>query len=297
MSYRFLIAIMIFGFQAATAFATGPLDCPGSLKPRLPTLTLNPDVIIREGEKYSFGSILKRGEKFPNLKNGTHVFILDQDQNLVFAERYPDFDEMNPVVTHRSLYRKLEETLGQTPKLIGLGEIQVDHGVISFVSNKAGTAFLPDEYLPELVEVLKERGLPVIPETKAIPYKMVKSGHQAEQAVAAYRIQVDRDPVFRELQEKITVFRAEAFKRFPSKEIPGTVDWRSFFESSSGPENRFTFQTMGEPERMFFVAFSWLENMNDRYRTIPELASMMSKEDLVKIITDFQRFEGVFYNP
>jgi hypothetical protein len=297
MSYRFLIAIMIFGFQAATAFATGPLDCPGSLKPRLPTLTLNPDVIIREGEKYSFGSILKRGEKFPNLKNGTHVFILDQDQNLVFAERYPDFDEMNPVVTHRSLYRKLEETLGQTPKLIGLGEIQVDHGVISFVSNKAGTAFLPDEYLPELVEVLKERGLPVIPETNAIPYKMVKSGHQAEHVVAAYRNQVERDPVLRELQQKLNVFRAEAYKRFPSSEIPGTVNWRSFLESPSGPENHFKLQTMGEPERMLFVVFSWLENMNDRYRTIPRLAEMMSKEDLVEIITSFQRFEGVFYKP
>jgi hypothetical protein len=54
---------------------------------------------------------------------------------------------------------------------------------------------------------------------------------------------------------------------------------------------------MGEPERMLFVAFSWLENMNDRYRTIPRLAEMMSKEDLVEIITSFQRFEGVFYNP
>ncbi|MBU6153024.1 MAG: hypothetical protein KGP28_01870 [Bdellovibrionales bacterium] len=270
------------------------LDCPESLKPRLPTLTLNQNVVIREGEKHSFGRILKRGENFPNLNDGPYVFILDRDQNLVFSERFPDFDEVAPVVTHRSLYRKLEEHLGTEPTLIALGEIHFDNGVISSVNNKAGTAFLPNEYLPELAAVLKERGLPITPETPIVPFDKVRPEHDTEHQIAAFRSKIERDPRLKALNEKLLDFRREAQKRFPRQDSPGMVHWEAFLESQTGPNNRFAFSSMADHERIFLGCFSLMETMNSRYRVIPTLNERLTPEELDYLISNLYRFEGSF---
>ncbi len=293
MKSKFSFLVIILGLFGSQGHAMA-MDCPGSLKPRLPVLTLNAEVIVRQGEKHSFGTVLKRGENFPVLKDGTHIFILDQDQNLVVAERYPDLDELNPVVTHRSLYRKLEESLGAEPKLIALGEIQVELGMISFVSNNAGTAFLPNEYLSEMVAVLKERGLPISEKTQITPFDQVRSGHDPEHEVARYRIQVEKDPKLKAMSQKLMEIRSQVYQRFPSPEKPGTVDWKAFLFSSSGPENKFHFSEMNEPERFIFGGFDWLENMNDRYRVLPLLVERMGYEKLEYMINNLLRLEGIF---
>jgi hypothetical protein len=291
MNTKLIFFSILLGLAALNSHAT-QLDCPGSLKPRLPTLTLNPEVILREGEKHAFGTILKRGEPFPKLKDGPHVFILDQNQNLVLAERFPDFDEVNPVVTHRSLLRMLESSLGTEARLIALGEIHVNHGLITSVNNKAGTAFLPNEYLPEMVEVLRERGLAILPETRIVPFNEVKPGHDSEHLAAGFRNQVERDPQMKALNQKLTEFRARAFERFPSREGAGLVDWRAFLTSPAGPKDHYDLFTIREHQRMFFVAFNWMESMNDRYRTLPRLKELMTGEELEDLIHHLDRFEG-----
>ena len=291
MNTKQLFLWIALGLSTLSSQASG-LDCPGSLKPRLPVLTLHPEVILREGEKHAFGTILKRGESFPRLKDGPHVFILDQNQNLVLAERFPDFDEVNPVVTHRSLLRMLESSLGTEARLIALGEIHVNHGLITSVNNKAGTAFLPNEYLPEMVEVLRERGLPILPETRIVPFNEVKSGHDSEHIAAGFRNQVERDPQMRALNQKLTEFRARVFKRFPSSDGAGLVDWKAFLTSPAGPKDHFDLFTIREHQRMFFVAFNWIESMNDRYRTLPRLKELMTGEELEDLIHHLDRFEG-----
>jgi hypothetical protein len=291
-------ALAMFGFIILCLLSSPgqgmALDCPESLKPRLPTLTLNANVVIREGEKHSFGKILKRGESFPRLSDGPHVFILDQNQNLVFSERFPDFDEVAPVVTHRSLYRKLEEYLGAEPKLIALGEIHFDNGVISSVNNKAGTAFLPNEYLPEMAAVLKERGLPITPETPIVPFDKVKPEHDTEHQIAAFRVKIERDPRLKALNEKLLGFRREAQMRFPRQDSPGLVRWEAFLESRTGPENGFSFSTMADNERIFLGCFSLMESINDRYRVIPVLNERLTPEELDHLISNLYRFEGSF---
>ncbi len=287
-----LLGLLIGIAQTSPCHASA--DCPGSLKPRLPVLELNSRVVVREGEKQIFGNILAKGENFPHLADGSHVFILEQGGTLAHSERYPDFDPVSPVVTHRSLYRKMTESLGFEPKLIALGEIHVNHGLITSVNNKAGTAFLPDEYLPEMVEVLRERGLPILPETKVVSFQNVKSGHDSEIDAAMYRNRIENTPELKELYQKMTEFRAKTFKRFPSSEGPGLVDWKAFLTSTSGPEDHYSLFTITEPQRVFYVAFSWMENMNDRYRVIPRIGEMLSIPTLKELINHLDRYEGSF---
>ena len=287
-----LFGLLIGIAQTSPSYASE--DCLGSLKPRLPVLEMNSAVVVREGEKQIFGNILAKGENFPHLADGSHVFILEQGGTLAYSERYPDFDPVSPVVTHRSLYHKMSESLGYEPKLIALGEIHVNHGLITSVNNKAGTAFLPNEYLPEMVEVLRERGLPILPETQVIPFQNVKSGHDSEIDAALYRNQIENDPQMKELYQKMMDFRAKTFKRFPSSEGPGLVDWKAFLLSTAGPEDHYSLLNVSENERIFYVAFGWMEHMNDRYRVIPRIAKMLSVSKLEEIINHLDRYEGSF---
>jgi len=266
--------------------------CLQSLKPRLPALTLNSEITIRSGEKASSGRLLARGEKFPDLGDGAHVFIVDQDQNLVYSHRYPDLNQNEPLVTHRSLYQFLKNSTGKEPVLIALGEIHVDNGVISSINNKAGTAFLSNEYLPELAALLKERGLPLTPETPVVPFNEVRTGHDSELEAAAFRLQVESDPLLKALNEKLLKLRRDAQPRFPKAGAPGMVDWSAFFMSDSGPLDRITLKTIKSTEYQLLGALSWMESMNDRYRILPILSTRMTLDELQHLMDHLYRLEG-----
>lgn len=288
-----LILILFISLLANTqAFASD--DCLDSLKPKLPGLELNSNVIAREYEKRSYGTILLPKASFPTLQDGPYVFILDQNGHLAFSKRFPDLDPDAPVVTHRSLYTHLSETLGKTPTLVALGEIHVDHGVISQINNKAGTAFLPNEHLQSLAEILKARGLPITEETPIVPYDSVRPGHDSEFQAATHRIKMETTPRLRRLNRVLLEFRREVYKRFPKAGSPGMVDWMEFLSSPSGPINHYSLRTMTENQRHLLYCFTWLESPNDRYRVVQTLDQAMPENELDEIMSNLHLYEGVF---
>jgi hypothetical protein len=290
-----MVRFFFIGFLALqlSGLAHGSEPCdPHSL---LSVLDLNSDLKIKEGEKSVYGHILKKGEKVGDLKDGTHIYLIDADHHVMIEPRFPDLDEAHPIVTHRSLLNRLRETLKKEPKLVALGEIDIDHGLVSSINNHAGTAFMSEEELPAAAKVLKNSGLKVTSETQLLSFKMVKNGHDPEHIAAAFRIEVLKDPKLSALQNRLLDFRKKVFARFPSKKEYGKVDWVSFLQSKIGPADHLNVTDKNELNQSVLTFLGWIENPNDRYRVLPTLRmKQYSIEELETLFTNLERFEGFF---
>ena len=284
-----ILLILILLWRGA-ADASRPCD----LRKKLGDIALNQNVKLKPGEKESYGMILSPGKKIPHLQDGTHVFVIESDGSILISPRYPDLDEVAPVVTHRSLLNRFREIRGREPGISGIGEINVDHGMISSINNKAGTAFMSEDQLPLVADYLKKCGLPVTRETPLIPYQSVASGHDAEHVLAAFRIQTLKDPVLSRINEKLLRFRKETQIRFPSKEFPGQVDWMAFLKSPARKTPPIGLDELTTHQMRAMSSLSWMESFSDRYRMLPILRKEMTDRELEEVIEGLPRLEGVF---
>ncbi len=288
-SIIFIISFSLLGFLPVS-FAENNCDINSVLS----VLTLNQNVQLKAGEKPIYGTVLKKGTQIPKLtENGTYVFLIDQDENIVISHRYPDLDEVTPVVTHRSLLNQLRKTTKKEPKLLALGEINIDHGHVSSINNKAGTAYMNNSDLPHVAKFLKQAGLPIEKNTSLQLFNEVQKGHDAEHVAAAFRIQTLKDPHLRALNIKLTEFRRKMQLRFPDKE-PGMVDWTAFTQSTAHVSHGLSVETLSTNEYKMMPVFGWMENYNDRYRVLPILKQGLSNQELDQLIEELPRFEGLF---
>lgn len=284
------VLLILSHLWSEVAVASRPCD----IRKKLGEIALNPEVKLKPGEKTSYGIILPPGAKIPKLQDGTHVFVIESDGSILISPRYPDLDEVAPVVTHRSLLNHFREVRGRAPGISGIGEINVDHGMISSINNKAGTAFMSEEKLPLVADYLKKAGLPVTRDTPLIPYQSVASGHDAEHVAAAFRIETLKDPVLSRINEKLLRFRKEIQSRFPSKEYPGQVDWMAFLKSPARKTGPMGLDELTAPQMRAMSSLSWMESFNDRYRLLPLLRKEMSDRELEEVIEVLPRLEGIF---